>query len=92
MEVRVPLTAMCLASSPARNGDRPTDMIYSARMYGGHGQINRAVFGGSDSTLGFAVFVNDDSIFIGWRSRSVNLASYGQIQAPVAVAANIWFR
>jgi hypothetical protein len=54
-------------------------------MYGGHGQINRAVFGNSDSTVGFTAFLSDngDAISMGWRSRSVNMANYGQIEAPM---------
>lgn len=54
-------------------------------MYGGHGQINRDVFGGSDSTVGFTAFLNDegDGFSMGWRSRSVNTRNFGEIEAPM---------
>lgn len=54
-------------------------------MYGGHGQINSAVFGGSDSTAGFTALLNDegDTISMGWRSRSVNVRNFGQIEGPM---------
>jgi hypothetical protein len=53
-------------------------------MYGGHGQINSAAFAGSNSTVGFTAFLSDngDAISMGWRSRSVNMRNYGQIEAP----------
>jgi hypothetical protein len=52
---------------------------------GGHGQINRAVFGNSRSTVGFTAFINDsgDAISMGWRSRSVNAWNFGQIEVPM---------
>jgi hypothetical protein len=61
-------------------GDAPVNAV---RMYGGHGQINNAVFGGSDSTVGFTAFLDEDGISMGWRSRSVNVANFGQIEAPM---------
>jgi hypothetical protein len=52
---------------------------------GGHGQINRAIFGDSRSTIGFTAFINDnaDSTTVGWRSRSVNARNFTQIEAPM---------
>jgi RHS repeat-associated protein len=63
----------------------PGAPVNAVRMYGGHGQINSAVFGGSDSTVGFTAFLNDegDAISMGWRSRSVNVGNFGQIEAPM---------
>jgi hypothetical protein len=63
----------------------PGSPVNAVLSRGGHGQINRAVFGNSDSTVGFTAFLNDnaDAISMGWRSRSVNASNFTQIEAPI---------
>jgi RHS repeat-associated protein len=69
----------------------PDAPVNAVRMYGGHGTINRAVFGNSNSTVGFTAFLdeNGDGISMGWRSRSVNGANFGQIEAPTEYRQSI---
>jgi hypothetical protein len=66
-----------------RNPAAPGSPVNAVAMRGGHGVINNAVFGGSNSTVGFTAFVEDGSLSVGWRSGSVNFANFGQIEAPM---------
>ncbi len=79
------LSAYPSVPDPAAPG-APINAVLSR---GGHGQINRAVFGGSDNTVGFTAFRNDDGISIGWRSRSVNVRNFNQIEAPMEYRQSI---
>ncbi|MEW9531127.1 RHS repeat-associated core domain-containing protein [Microbispora sp. NPDC049125] len=53
-------------------------------QFGGHAQINREVFGGSGSTVGFAVIKGGDgTLQMRWNSRSVNERNFGDRAAPM---------
>jgi hypothetical protein len=50
---------------------------------GGHGQINREVFGGSRNAIGFVAIRGDDGVInMRWNSASVNVRNFGQRAAP----------
>jgi hypothetical protein len=51
---------------------------------GGHGQINREVFGGSRETVGFvAINQGDGTLQMRWNSISVNQRHFGDRAAPM---------
>ncbi|WDZ84089.1 FG-GAP-like repeat-containing protein [Micromonospora cathayae] len=50
---------------------------------GGHGQINREVFGGSRNAIGFVAIRGGDGVInMRWNSASVNVRNFGQRAAP----------
>jgi hypothetical protein len=50
---------------------------------GGHGQINREVFGESRNAIGFVAIRGDDGVInMRWNSISVNVRNFGQRAAP----------
>lgn len=51
---------------------------------GGHGDINDAIFNGSDRTVGFVALLNDEGqVAMRWNSRSVNEVNFGDRAAPM---------
>lgn len=63
--------------------DLPNPPANAVRMHGGHGQINFEHFGGSRTTTGFTMFLEDDSgISVNWLSRGVNGRNFGDPMAP----------
>lgn len=50
---------------------------------GGHGQINREVYGGSRNTIGFVAIRGEDGVLnMRWNSLSVNMRNFGDRAAP----------
>lgn len=51
--------------------------------FGGHGQINSEVFGGSRNTVGFVAVMGDNGVLqMRWNSGSVNVRNFGNRAAP----------
>jgi hypothetical protein len=64
----------------ARLSDGPDALVSRA---GGHGQINREVFGGSRNTIGFVAIRGAGGVInMRWNSASVNVRNFGQRGAP----------
>jgi hypothetical protein len=52
--------------------------------FGGHGEINGAVFGGSRDTVGFVAIRGEDGVIqMRWNSASVNVRNFGNRAAPI---------
>lgn len=64
----------------------PGAPVNAVHRYGGHGDIDDRltdILGTrSDQSIGFTMFAEPDGFSVGWRSRSVNRANYGTIEAP----------
>ncbi|KAB8157053.1 hypothetical protein FH609_030060, partial [Streptomyces sp. 3MP-14] len=51
--------------------------------FGGHGQINREVFGESGDAVGFVAIRTEAGLEMRWRSASVNVRNFGNREAPM---------
>lgn len=52
--------------------------------FGGHGQINGEVFGGSRNAIGFVAIRGEDGVInMKWNSASVNVRNFGSRAAPM---------
>jgi hypothetical protein len=63
----------------ARLSSEPNNLV---NQFGGHGVINREVFGGSNSTVAFTAIVRGAGLEVRWNSASVNLVNWGARAAP----------